>query len=99
MRKDVVRLVLAAGHARLLPELGELVRERAAGPQIQNILPGEGVVQEGVIDVREEPAMTHTHTHWGQLPQRTTERPCDRGSWETIKEPWLHLISCIVWCR
>lgn len=55
VREDVVRLVLAAGDARLLPEVRELLEQWPAGSQVQHILPGQGVVQEGVVHVGEEP--------------------------------------------
>lgn len=58
--EDVVRLVLAAGDARLLPEVRELLKQRPAGPQVQNVLPGQGIVQERVVHVGEEPGAKDT---------------------------------------
>ena len=55
MWEDVVSLVLAAGEAGLLPEVGELVQEGPARPQVQHVLPGKGVVQEGVVHMGEQP--------------------------------------------
>lgn len=63
MWEDVVGLVLAAVDPALLPEVGELVLQRPAGPQIQDVLPGQRVVQERVLHVGEQPA------HW---PQQNT---------------------------
>lgn len=57
MREDVVRLVLAAGDARLLPEVRELMEQRPAGSQVQHILPGQRIVQERVVHVGEEPGV------------------------------------------
>lgn len=60
VREDVVRLVLATGDARLLPEVCELVEQRPAGSQVQHVLPGQRVIQEGVVHVGEEPGATDT---------------------------------------
>lgn len=56
MGENVVGLVFAAGDPTLLPEVGELVLQRPAGPQVEHKLSGEGVVQEGVVHVGEKPA-------------------------------------------
>lgn len=53
--EDVVSFVLAAGQARLLPEVGELLQQRSTGSQVQHILSGQGIVQERVVQVGEEP--------------------------------------------
>lgn len=58
MGEDVVRLVLPTGDARLLPEVRELLEQRPAGSQVQHILPGQGIVQEWVVHVGEEPGAT-----------------------------------------
>lgn len=55
VRKNVVGLVLAAGGPALLPEVGELMKQGPAGPQVQHILPGQRVIQEWVIHMRKEP--------------------------------------------
>lgn len=60
VREDVVRLVLAAGDARLLPEVRELLEQRPAGSQVQHILPGQRIVQERVVHVGEEPGAADT---------------------------------------
>lgn len=60
VREDVVRLVLAAGDARLLPEVRELLEQRPAGSQVQHVLPGQRVVQERVVHVGEEPGAADT---------------------------------------
>lgn len=62
MGEDVVRLVLATGDAGLLPEVRELLEQRAAGPQIQHVLSGQRVVQERVVHVGEEPGAAHRET-------------------------------------
>ena len=48
-------LVLGTGDAALLPEVGQLVEERPAGTQVQDVLPGERVVQEWVVHMGEQP--------------------------------------------
>lgn len=53
--EDVVCLVLAADLLRLLPEVGKLLRQGASGPEVEDILPGQGVIQEGVTDMGEQP--------------------------------------------
>lgn len=40
VREDVVSFVLATGETTLLPEVGELVKQRAGGFQVQDIFPG-----------------------------------------------------------
>lgn len=60
--EDAVGLVLAAGDARLLPEVRELLEERPAGSEVQHILPGQRVVQEWVVHVGEEPGATDRHS-------------------------------------
>lgn len=58
--EDIVGLVRATGEAGLLPELHELLEQRPSGSQVQHILSGEMVVQEGVIHVGEEPGDGHS---------------------------------------
>ena len=55
VRKDVVGLVLATGHPALLPEVRELVLQRSAGSQVEDVLPGQRVVQEWIVNVGEQP--------------------------------------------
>lgn len=54
--ENVVGFVFATGDPTLLPEVGELVLQRPAGPQVEHKLPGERVVQEGVVHVGKQPA-------------------------------------------
>lgn len=53
--EDVVSFVLAADLLGLLPELGELLCQGPGGAQVQHVLPGQGVIQERVTHVGEEP--------------------------------------------
>lgn len=55
MWEDVVSFVLATDLLRLLPELGEFLRQGPGGAQVQHVLPGQGVIQERVTHVGEEP--------------------------------------------
>lgn len=53
--ENVMGFVFATGDPTLLPEMGELVLQRSAGPQVENKLPGQMVVQERVIHVGKQP--------------------------------------------
>ena len=53
--EDVVGLVLAAGDPTLLPEVRELVLQGPAGPQVQDELSGQGIIQEGVVHMGKQP--------------------------------------------
>lgn len=55
VREDVVGLVLAAGDAGLLPEVMELILQGSARAQVQDVLSGQWVIQEGVIHMGEQP--------------------------------------------
>lgn len=79
VREDVVRLVLATGDARLLPEVWELLEQRPAGSQVQHVLPGQRIVQEWVVHVREEPGATDTANLRSkcQLDERDIYCPAD----------------------
>lgn len=53
--EDVVSFVLATDLLRLLPELRQLLRQGPGGAQVQDVLPGQGVIQERVTHMGEEP--------------------------------------------
>lgn len=55
MWEDVVSFVLPTDLLRLLPELRQLLRQGAGGAQVQDVLPGQRVVEERVTHVREQP--------------------------------------------
>lgn len=54
--ENVVSFVFATGDSTLLPEMGELVLQGSAGPQVEDKLPRQVVVQEGVVHVGKQPA-------------------------------------------
>lgn len=62
--EDVVSLVLATDLLGLLPELGELLGQGPRGPQVQDVLPGQGVVQERVTHMGEEPGRHKEMVNW-----------------------------------
>lgn len=55
VRENVVGFVFATGDPTLLPEVRELVLQRSAGAQVEDKLPGQRVVQEGVVHMGEQP--------------------------------------------
>lgn len=60
--EDIVSFVLAAGQARLFPEVGELLQQRSTRSQVQHILSGQGIIQERVVQVGKEPGGVGTVT-------------------------------------
>ena len=54
--EDVVCFVLPADLLRLLPEVRELLCQGACGAEVEHVLPGQGVIQEGVTHMGEQPA-------------------------------------------
>lgn len=57
MWENVVSFVLPTDLLRLLPELRQLLSQGAGGAQVEDVLPGQGVIQEWV-------------THMGKQPER-----------------------------
>ncbi len=55
MGENVVGFVFATRDSTLLPEVGELVLQRAARSQVEDELPGQRVVQERVIHMGKQP--------------------------------------------
>lgn len=55
MGEDVVGLVLPTDLLGLLPEVRQLLGQRAGWAEVEDILPRQGVIQEGVTDMGEQP--------------------------------------------
>lgn len=55
MWEDVVSFVLPTDLLRLLPELRQLLRQGAGGAQVQDVLPGQRVIEERVTHMGEQP--------------------------------------------
>lgn len=55
MWEDVVSFVLPTDLLRLLPELRQLLRQGAGGAQVQDVLPGQRVIEEWVTHMGEQP--------------------------------------------
>lgn len=55
MWENVVSFVLPTDLLRLLPELGELLSQGAGGAQVEDVLPGQGVIEEWVTHMGEQP--------------------------------------------
>ena len=60
MWENVVSFVLPTDLLWLLPELGQLLSQGAGGAQVEDVLPGQGVIEEWV-------------THMGEQPEREKE--------------------------
>lgn len=55
MGENVVGFVFATGDSTLLPEMRELVLQGSAGPQVEDKLSRQVVVQEGIVHVGKQP--------------------------------------------
>lgn len=68
MWENVMSFVLPTDLLWLLPELGQLLSQGAGGAQVEDVLPGQGVVEEWVTHVGEQPEREKELLGWQIKP-------------------------------